>query len=96
METQKNFIIWLNVTMKSTTNNRAKISEDLRGEEQDGIFEGMSCSDLHKAVSVFQELAEWKSRCTTNDCSAGKFHAVTGNDSKMTVTRDRMGPFLNY
>ena len=93
-ESRKNFITWLNMTIKRNSNQRANIALDSRGEEQEGCYENMTCSDLQKVVAVFAELTEWRYHCTTTNCSAGKFYTVTGDESKMTITRQRVGPFL--
>lgn len=86
---------WLNNIVKSNSNSKeVKVSTDFDGKEEDGCFEGMSCSDLQKIVAVFAVLSEWRQACITNGCSAGKFYAITGNESNMTITRQHIGPFL--
>ena len=59
-----------------------------------GRYEQMICSDLQRIVSIFGKLSAWREACITNRCTAGKFLTITGNESKMTVTRQRLGPFL--
>ena len=39
------------------------------------------------------ELVEWKAACSRNNCSAGKLLTMTGNESTMKNTRQKLGPF---
>ena len=49
---------------------------------------------LHQLGFVNKVVRRIICHCTNNNCSAGKFYTITGNDSKMTITRQRVGPFL--
>ena len=69
-ETRQNFVLWLNQTIKRFSRT-VQISEDCDGEQQEGCYEQMSCSDLQKIVSVFGQLNAWRETCIRNMCSAG-------------------------
>ena len=88
-ETKKNFIVWMNRSESRT----AQVAED-HGEVQEGCYERLTCSDLQGIVSLFARLSTWREACVASDCSAGKFYTVTGNESKMKITRQKLGPFL--
>ena len=92
-ETRENFVTWVNQIIKRCSRS-VKIAEDDDGELQEGCYEQMTCSDLQKIMSVFGKLSAWREECITNGCTAGKFFTITGNESKMTITRQRLGPFL--
>lgn len=84
---------WVNQIVKRCNKN-IKLAEDHDGEVQEGKYEQMTCSDLQKITSMFGQLSAWREACIANRCTAGKFFTVTGNESKMTITRQRLGPFL--
>ena len=96
-QSKENFIAWINAMVRNNC-TKVKISRDNNGDELEGCFEGMSCSDLQKVIAAFNELHEWRAACTGNSVSAGRFLAITGNESKMSITRHRLGPFCwtNY
>ena len=92
-ETRENFVAWVNQIIKRCSRT-VKIAEDDDGELQEGCYEQMTCSDLQKIMSVFGKVSAWREECITNRCTAGKFFTITGNEPEMTITRQRLGPFL--
>ena len=73
---------------------KAKLSKEAgTGRELPGCYEGLSCTDLQEVVGALGELFDWKAACSRNNCSAGKFLTVTGNESTMKITRQKLGPF---
>ena len=92
-ETRENFVTWMNKIIKRSS-QAVKIAEDDDGELQEGCYEQMTCSDLQRIMSIFEKLSAWREECIANGCTAGKFFTVTGNESKMTIIRQRLGPFL--
>ena len=91
-QSKQNFATWLNAIFHSIS-SKVQVSVDSTGEEVEGCYEGLSCSDLQKITAKFENLDGWKAACSAKNCCAGRFLAITGNESNMTITRHRYGPF---
>lgn len=87
-ESSDNFLVWVTQIVKRGSKT-VKVSEDEDGELQ-GCYEQMSCSDLQKVTAIFAKLSAWREECIRNNCSAGELLTITGNESKMTITRQRL------
>ena len=83
----------MNSIVRAICKNAKLSKEEGTGVELPGCYEGLTCSELQKVVGVLGELFEWKVACSRNNCSAGKLLTATGNESKMTITRQKLGPF---
>ena len=82
----------LNAMFRSTS-SKVRVSTDIDGEEVEGCYEGLSCSDMQKILAKFEQLHAWKAACIANNCCARRFLAITGNESKIIITRHKCGPF---
>ena len=90
-ESKMNFIGWLD-TIVLGVSRRVKQSDDC-GTKIETTYEGMSCSDLQKIISILGRFGAWHQQCEANGISVGRMLVVTGSESNMTVTQQHCGPF---
>ena len=91
-QSKVNFILWLD-TIVLGVSSRVQKAQDM-GTTIEACYEGMSCSDNQKVLSVLGSFYSWRQACETNGVVAGKMFVVTGNENKMTVTQHHLGPFI--
>ena len=72
---------------------KVRISKDSEYQEVEGCYEGLTCSNLQRILALLEELDTWKAACIANNCSAGRFLSITGDESKMTIMPHSVGPF---
>ena len=89
---RKIFITWLNdIVCKNSKGTNSKTSA---GENIEGCFESLTCSELSKVTAALTDYNGWNGACLQHNVSAGKMLVITGSESKMTVNQYSLGPFV--